>query len=145
MALNETGPVVLHASAVSLGPSGLLLLGASGAGKSSLALELMARGATLVADDRVIVTPHPEGGLRLSAPERLEGLIEARGVGILVASHRHARLVAAVDLDILETERLPPEHTTVIVGRTVPCLRKVESAAFPAMLIAYLRGGRAER
>lgn len=43
---------ILHASCVALDGRGLLILGPSGSGKSALALELMALGADLVADDR---------------------------------------------------------------------------------------------
>lgn len=48
-----TGAPTIHASAVSLAGRGLLILGASGTGKSGLALEMMSRGAVLIADDRV--------------------------------------------------------------------------------------------
>ncbi|MEO1532556.1 MAG: serine kinase, partial [Pseudomonadota bacterium] len=61
MSTAATGPAVpdpLHASAVALGERGLLILGPSGAGKTRLALELVALGAELVADDRVIVEAH---------------------------------------------------------------------------------------
>ena len=39
------GGEILHASSVSVGDQGLLILGKSGAGKSSLALDLIALGA----------------------------------------------------------------------------------------------------
>ena len=143
MAATPPGPVNIHASAVTFGARGLLILGASGSGKSSLALELMALGAVLVADDRVIMTPDLNGGLRMSAPAALEGLIEARGVGLIRCDHRPAMAVWAVTLDEVETERLPERHDTVIGDVTLPVLRKVESPAFPAMLCALMNGGRA--
>lgn len=60
----------LHASAVALGPRGLLILGAAGAGKTTLALALVALGAELVADDRVLVSPQPGStAAAMSAPE----------------------------------------------------------------------------
>ena len=136
-------PIVLHASAVAIGRSGLLITGPSGSGKSSLALELMALGAMLVADDRVLVTSRSGGGILMTAPEALAGLIEARGVGLLKAPFRPARLMAVVDLSTVETQRLPDRHETVIANEVFPTLRKVESANFPAMLVAYLKGGRA--
>ena len=136
-------PIVLHASAVAIGSSGLLITGPSGSGKSSLALELMALGATLVADDRVLVTSSSESGILMSAPEALQGLIEARGMGLLNAPCRPARLVAVVDLSTVESQRLPDRHETVIANEVIPTIRKVESANFPAMLVAYLKGGRA--
>jgi len=136
-------PIVLHASAVAIGPSGLLITGPSGSGKSSLALELMALGATLVADDRVQVTSSSDAGVLMTAPEALEGLIEARGLGLLKAPFRTARLAAVVDLAAVETQRLPDRHETLIAYEVFPTFRKVESANFPAMLVAYLKGGRA--
>jgi len=48
------GAVVFHAAAVAIGESGLLLLGESGAGKSTTAALLCAAGATLVADDTTL-------------------------------------------------------------------------------------------
>ena len=142
MAARVSEPVNLHASAVAFGSVGLVILGASGAGKSSLALELMALGATLVADDRVIAAPDFEGGLRLSAPSPLEGLIEARGVGLIRVDHRPAMAAWVVTLDEAETERLPERHETVIADVALPLIRKVESPAFPAMLCALMNGGR---
>ena len=142
MAARTPGPVNLHASAVAFGPLGLVILGASGTGKSSLALELMAMGATLVADDRVIATPDLQGGLRLSAPAPLEGLIEARGLGLLRVEHRPAMAAWVVTLDEVEDMRLPHRHETVIAEVVLPLIRKVESPAFHAMLCALMNGGR---
>lgn len=137
------GPHILHASAVALNGQGLLITGRAGAGKSTLALELMALGAALVADDRVHVAA--EGGkLTLSAPESISGLVEARGLGILAADPQTATAAAVVTLDEPETERLPAAHETVIAGVTLPLLRRVESPAFASMLTVYLKGGRAE-
>jgi len=45
--------VNIHASCVRIRGKGVLLLGASGAGKSDLALEMIDGGAKLVADDRM--------------------------------------------------------------------------------------------
>jgi HPr Serine kinase C-terminal domain len=49
------GYEVLHASALRVGGRAVALVGASGAGKSSLALRLLERGATLLADDVAVV------------------------------------------------------------------------------------------
>ena len=73
---------------------------------------------------------------------KLEGLIEARGFGLIKAPFRTARLVAVVDLATVETKRLPDHHETVIANEAFPTFRKVENASFPAMLVAYLNGGR---
>jgi len=134
---------ILHASAVALDGRGLLILGPSGSGKSSLALQLMALGCGLVADDRTILKV--EGGqLIASCPATILGRIEARGVGILsVPSHGPVSLVAAVDLGIPEAKRLPPERHMTVMGLSLPVLHNVASPAFPAALLHYLRAGRA--
>ena len=134
-------PVLVHGTAVALGQRALLFQGKPGSGKSSLALELISRGATLVADDRVVVTPR-ETGLVATVPERLAGLVEARGVGLLQLPYTSAQIVAVVDMDTTEAERLPHAHVTVIADQALPLLHKVESPAFAAMLLAYLKGGR---
>ena len=135
-------PETLHASAVAVAGRGLLILGASGTGKSSLALELIARGATLVSDDGVQVQQTDQGGLLLSPPAAIAGQIEARGVGLITLPYAPAQAFAAVTLDVVETARLPDRHETVIAGVALPLLHKVESPIFPAMLHAYLSGER---
>ncbi len=144
MTVSVQTPVNIHASAVAFGSAGLVILGASGTGKSSLALELMSRGARLVADDRLIATPDMNGGLRLTAPSEIAGMIEARGVGLIRVDHGPAMAVWAVTLDEIEDARLPDNHETVIAGVSIALLRQVESPAFPAMLCALMIGGRVE-
>lgn len=132
--VTDSAPLILHASAVAFGACGLLIIGKSGAGKSTLALQLMSIGAKLVADDRVEVTRAVEGGLVLSAPRPLSGLIEARGLGVLAAEPVRAIARAVIDLDAVETERIPAPKEIVIASETLRCIAKVESPAFPAMV-----------
>ena len=73
----------LHATAVAIDGEAVLLTGPSGCGKSDLALRLLDRAARLVADDRCDVRAD-KGVLRVSPPRRLEGMLEVRGVGILL-------------------------------------------------------------
>lgn len=132
----------MHASAVAIGARALLILGASGSGKSGLALEMMARGALLVADDQVILTDTSRG-IGVSAPDAIRGLIEARGVGLLNAQVATGTfLAAAVDLDQIETDRLPQRREIVLLDRAVPLLHKVDNVYFPASLVQYLRADR---
>ncbi|MEL7150994.1 MAG: HPr kinase/phosphatase C-terminal domain-containing protein [Pseudomonadota bacterium] len=131
----------LHASAVAFDGQGVLLTGPSGSGKSSLALELIAFGGVLVADDQVVLEPRSDG-VWLVAPEPLEHRVEARGVGILQTPTRASRLEVVVDMSKSEDMRLPPERNIDIAGATFPLLRKVESPSFAAMLIVYLKGER---
>lgn len=123
---------------------GVLITGASGSGKSALALALMASGARLVADDGVLLCPR-DGRLVATCPAALSGLIEARGVGLLRAwPLAEAEIVLVVDLDQVETERLPHRRTATLAGIALPCLHKVEAAYFPAAILQYLKGSRVE-
>ncbi|MGR3496562.1 HPr kinase/phosphorylase [Citreimonas sp.] len=135
-------PATLHASAVALNGRGLLIRGASGSGKSGLALQLMALGASLVSDDRTVVS-RAGAQVRLNAPDTIRGRIEARGVGILNADAvRDATLVAVVDLDTPEAERLPPHRVTDILGVAVALIHNCAHTSFPAALRQYLDAGR---
>lgn len=55
------GLELLHAAAVSVGGRALAIIGASGAGKSSLAAHLVALGADLITDDVLAVEPQGHG------------------------------------------------------------------------------------
>lgn len=74
---------VVHASAVFLDGQGVLLMGDSGSGKSTVALNLIETyGAALIGDDRIALSV--EGTALLAQPhENLRGLIELRGLGLL--------------------------------------------------------------
>jgi HPr kinase/phosphorylase len=85
----------VHASCVAVGSKGVLLLGASGAAKSDLALRLIDEGAMLVADDRTDLFVK-RGKLFARAPEVLAGLIEVRGLGIARLSRRKEIAIALV-------------------------------------------------
>jgi len=92
---------ILHASCVSFNGRAALITGSSGSGKSALALELMAYGASLVADDRVVLRAQ-DGQITASAPDTIKGLIEARGFGILNADTvDHADVVVCIDLGLI--------------------------------------------
>jgi len=87
--------------------AGILILGKSGAGKSELALRLIADGAELVADDRVDLFLRREK-LFARAPKTLAGLIEVRGVGIIELPHKKdARIALVVTLTNTKIARLP--------------------------------------
>ena len=132
----------VHATCVAFQGQALLITGASGSGKSALALELMARGAALIADDRTILTQQG-GQLIASCPDTIRGQIEARCVGILCATPAEPTAVALiVNLDQVERERLPRARQEVIMGQSLPSLHKCEGSHFPAALLQYLKEGR---
>ena len=77
------GPSV-HASVVAMPTGGVMMIGPSRSGKSSLALALIRqKNATLVADDRTYIAVSEAGKLIASVPENIAGLLELRGMGIL--------------------------------------------------------------
>ena len=136
----------MHASAVAAGPggSGVLIVGASGRGKSALALNLIALGAYLVGDDRVRL--RREGDRIVMRPhEALQGLIEARGIGLLRAATRpSAPLDLIVDLDTPETERLPPKRRRRLLDLEIDLLHGVDTSCFPSAILQYLVWGRVD-
>ncbi|WP_245586111.1 hypothetical protein [Solimonas soli] len=74
--------VTLHGVFMRVHGTGVLLSGASGVGKSEVALELLARGHQLVADDAVDFVLR-RGHVVGRAPRLLRGFLEARSLGIL--------------------------------------------------------------
>ena len=110
--------VFVHATSVVIGhaaaPFGcsvdaaVLLLGTSGAGKSDVALRLVAMGARLLSDDQTLLSMEA-GRLIAEAPPSLYGQMEIRGVGIIaVDAARRAPVILAVRLDeTAEVPRLP--------------------------------------
>lgn len=112
----------VHATAVLLQAGGLLLRGASGAGKSSLAMRLIDRGAMLVADDRVCLSAR-DGVLYAAPPPVLAGLIEVRGLGILRLPYAPLAAIRLM-LDLGGgAERMPEEAEEAILGISVPVRR----------------------
>ncbi len=135
-------PVHVHASCVAVSGKALLITGPSGVGKSSLALDLMALGADLVADDQTAL--HLNGTRVIAAcPPAIAGRIEARGIGLLNARPAGPTpLAAIVDLATSERDRLPPFREAVLLGQPLPLLHKAGNTAFPAALMQYLKAGR---
>lgn len=72
----------VHGVLINVHGKGVLITGASGMGKSEIALELIRAGHILIADDRVDVK-RTHGQLIGQAPELLAGMIEIRGIGIM--------------------------------------------------------------
>jgi HPr kinase/phosphorylase len=135
-------PTVLHASCVACSGRGALILGSSGAGKSGLALQLMAIGADLVSDDRTEIWAEGQR-LLARAPDTLQGLIEARFVGILrQPSVPFAEITLVIDLDRTETERLPPRRRVTLLGIDRDLVLGSRHNHFPASIMCYLNGSR---
>ena len=140
-------PLVRHASAVVLGSAldhagfGVLIEGPPGSGKSALALQLMSLGARLVADDRTRIVAR-DGWPWLIAPERLQGVIEARGVGLIRVPHDPAApLRLIVDMGTHETARLPEPVTREVMGQRIRYLCRVDGPHFAGSIVALSNGG----
>jgi serine kinase of HPr protein (carbohydrate metabolism regulator) len=101
---------------------GVLIQGPPGAGKSDLALRALDAGWRLVADDRTLVFSSA-GILFGRAPDRLAGLIEARGLDVV--STRFLRfapiaLAVACDVEAGGEARAPEPRTREILGIALP-------------------------
>jgi HPr kinase/phosphorylase len=81
----------IHGSCASRSGDGVLVIGASGTGKSDLVLRLLARGFDLVADDQVAI----EDCVACPVPA-LAGLLEVRGIGIVRLPYVPAAQLALV-------------------------------------------------
>jgi HPr kinase/phosphorylase len=75
--------ITLHGVFIEVMQLGVLLSGASGAGKSELALELLNRGHRLIADDAPEFFRSASGGLQGQCPEPLRDFLEVRGLGVI--------------------------------------------------------------
>ncbi|MFZ9395359.1 MAG: HPr kinase/phosphorylase [Erythrobacter sp.] len=112
---------LIQASAVAIDGRALLIEGAPGSGKSSLALALIDRGAQLIGDDGVRLQRSGEQVVA-SPPPNIAGKLEIRGVGIIdlpVTSAPVALILALGE----EAPRFPePVATQELLGRAIPRL-----------------------
>lgn len=118
----------------------VVLRGPSGAGKSDLALRLIETGWRLVADDQTELSRRGKA-VMASAPARIAGLIEARGLGIVKVGRdqlvRRAAVALLVDLAKPERiDRLPEPASESVLGIDLPV---VSLAPFEASASAKLR------
>ena len=114
----------IYASAVKLAQGGVLLLGPSGSGKSSLAVLLIDHyGGQLIADDRVCLTV-TDTRLHAAPPDNLAGLLELRGLGIITMPHQNAVIDLAVEL---------------VARKQVPRLAKADSFTHHGIDIPLIR------
>jgi HPr kinase/phosphorylase len=123
----------VHATAIAVGSRAALIRGASGSGKSDLALRclglptsaIVPKAVNLVADDQVLLEQRGQA-IIASAPANLKGKLEIRGVGIFeLDAIPEAEVVLVADLAYEGTiERYPdPWPNARILGLDIPSLR----------------------
>jgi len=129
----------VHASTVAIDGRAVLITGPSGSGKSDLALRLIDRGFILVGDDQTIVR---RDGDRLvaSAPARIAGKLEVRGIGIIEMETASDLPVALLVELTSEIERLPEDNrTSAILGVSLPLVSiDAQAASAPAKVALAL-------
>lgn len=141
--LPETFPATLHATAISAHGQALVICGPSGAGKTSLAFQMLALGADLISDDLVTLEALDTGIIaRHPNPANILHGIEARGFAVLRAEPSPgAQLGALIDLSKTSVRRVPKVQTRKLGDCDIPIFNKVDTPAFPAILMHYLRYG----
>ncbi len=128
--------VAAHAVLLDVFGLGVMLVGESGVGKSECALDLITRGHSLVADDRVIVRRYPHSELGGSGDPATRHHMELRGLGILnirdlfglSAVRERKRIDLVVELvswkEGEEYDRLGLEESTYeILGTPIPYVK----------------------
>ena len=119
----------IHATAVVVAEGAVLIRGASGAGKSQMALALMGearrRGlfTRLIGDDRVRVS-RSGGRLVVRGHAAIQGWIEERGTGVLSEISEAAGLICCVVDLVDDPPRLPDADacTELLQGVRLPAL-----------------------
>jgi len=120
----------------------VLIRGASGSGKSDLALRLIDGGGILVADDYVDISVEQAGAVA-RAPEPLAGLLEVRGLGLMRLRYRRC-VAVALGVELVEPakmERMPKPRQMEVAGLAIPLIRLwAFEASAAAKIRLYLKG-----
>lgn len=135
----------VHGTAIVAGTTGLIFVGPSGIGKSSMAFACLSQArrlglyAALIGDDQVFISV-AGGHVIAHRPPTIAGLMEFRGTGIgTVESLPYAILHNVIDVvDPLECERLPAENAHFFVNEEVslPLVRMARTTTEPLSLLA---------
>ena len=130
--------VTVTASAIVYRGAGILIRGAPGTGKSTLALRLIEDGGRLLGDDRVHLSAR-NGRIIAGGHGAIAGTIELHGRGLVARPfERSAILRLVVDLALPDQiERLPEPDalTATLLGVSLPCQRLAANSSAAAMLV----------
>jgi serine kinase of HPr protein (carbohydrate metabolism regulator) len=110
-----------NVTCVAIGGRAVLIEGAPGSGKSSLALALIDRGAVLVGDDGVTLEQRA-GRLWALPPPNIAGLIEVRNVGLVTLPTESAPLALVISLDEAAPRHIERAEPVERAGHSLPCV-----------------------
>ncbi|MGB3738931.1 MAG: serine kinase [Pontixanthobacter sp.] len=113
---------LLQYTAVAIGGRGLLIGGAPGAGKTSLALCLIDRGAVLIGDDGVALNVK-DGWLHAAPPHATAGKLELRNVGIARLPCTAAPVALSMAIDPNAPRFVERAQNCCILGIEMPHIR----------------------
>ena len=132
-----------HGSCVDFAGRGVLILGASGSGKSSLALACISIGAILVGDDYIDLSVD-QGAIIARHPPNISGLIEIAKVGVLKCAHiESTKLALAIDVSQAEVERLPPQRHIALQDCEIPLIYGANIPYLHSVALQFVTAGRA--
>jgi serine kinase of HPr protein (carbohydrate metabolism regulator) len=128
--------VLANVTGVAIGGRALLIEGAPGLGKSSLALALIDRGAVLIGDDAIELVQE-DGALIGAPPPNTSGLIEVRNIGLVELPTTHAPVALVLELDP-DAPRFPMDVSTrQMASISVPVLTFAPGDATQALRAEY--------
>lgn len=128
--------ILANVSCVAIAGRAILIEGEPNSGKSSLALALIDRGAVLIGDDGVTLSPDGER-LLASPPPNIAGLVEVRNVGLVRLATTSAPLSLVVRLDPAAARYVETAERVERAGRTVPCIALCPAAAILPLRAEY--------
>lgn len=150
----------VHGVLVSVAGVGTLILGAQGAGKSSLALELLGRGHQMIVDDDVSLYRDADGCLwgEYQGPSGLRGFLFVRGLGMIDVVAEFGAFALGSRVEVAQVIRLgggpiaKQEHNgpvadglegdlerELVLGVSLPCLRIFSLGTAADRLESYTR------
>jgi len=130
----------MHANALVVRETGLLLRGGSGAGKSALSMELIARArrngefASLVGDDRIALE-NRSGRLIARPHNAIRGSIEVRGAGIVSVPFERGAVIRGL-VELAAMEEVDPGRPTEL--RWVP--KEICGLSVPRLVLKQREG-----
>ena len=132
----------LHGVLMDIYGKGILITGASGSGKSEIALELIKRGHVLIADDRVDVS-RIHNSIVGHSPELLVGMLEIRGIGIIDVAKMFgaSALLSKDNIDmVIHLEKFDPTADYARIGNEDDLFTTILGVDIPTLVLPVKEG-----